>query len=107
MKSLPNNPPPGVGPYEIASVVPNKSFSLMLNPRFSSSTIPGIPAGHVNVDVKIVSNNQSEAEQVLDNSADVFDYNDTIPPTLISPRSKARPLSASPRSRPSRASTSS
>jgi peptide/nickel transport system substrate-binding protein len=83
MKSLPNTPPPGVGAYEIASVVPNKSFSLVRNPHFSSSTIPGVPAGHVNVDVKIVSNNQSEAEQVLDNSADVFDYNDTIPPTLL------------------------
>lgn len=84
MKSLPNSPPPGVGPYEIASVVPNKSFSLMRNPRFSSSTIPGVPTGHVDVNVKIVSNNQSQAEQVLGNTADVFDYNDTIPPTLLS-----------------------
>jgi peptide/nickel transport system substrate-binding protein len=84
MKGLPNNPPPGVGPYEIATVVPNKSFSLVLNPHFSNGTIPGIPAGHVDVNVKIVSNNQSEAEQVLDNSADVFDYSDTIPPTLLS-----------------------
>lgn len=82
MKSLPNSPPPGVGPYEIASVVPNKSFSLVRNPHFSSSTIPGVPPGHVEVSVKIVSNNQSEAEQVLGNTADVFDYNDTIPPTL-------------------------
>jgi len=84
MKSLPNSPPPGVGPYEIASVVPNKSFSLVRNPHFSSSTIPGVPPGHVNVNVQIVSNNQSEAEQVLGNTADVFDYNDTIPPTLLS-----------------------
>jgi peptide/nickel transport system substrate-binding protein len=84
MKSLPNNPPPGVGPYEIASVVPNKSFSLVRNPHFSSSTVPGVPAGHVEVNVKVVSNNQSEAEQVLGNTADVFDYNDTIPPTLLS-----------------------
>jgi len=83
MKSLPNTPPPGVGAYEITSVAPNKSFSLVLNPHFSDSTIPGVPAGHVNVNVKIVSNNQSETEQVLDNSADVFDYNDTIPPTLL------------------------
>ncbi|HEX4838596.1 MAG TPA: ABC transporter substrate-binding protein, partial [Solirubrobacteraceae bacterium] len=84
MKSLPNSPPPGVGPYEIASVVPNKSFSLVRNPRFSSSTIPGVPTGHVDVNVKIVSNNQAEAEQVLSNTADVFDYNDTVPPTLLS-----------------------
>lgn len=84
MKSLPNSPPPGVGPYEISSVVPNKSFSLVRNPHFSSNTIPGVPAGHVDVGVKIASNNQSEAEQVLGNTADVFDYNDTIPPTLLS-----------------------
>jgi peptide/nickel transport system substrate-binding protein len=84
MKSLPNSPPPGVGAYEIASVVPNKSFSLVLNPHFSSSTVPGVPAGHVNVNVRIVSNNQSQAEQVLAGTADVFDDNDTIPPTLLS-----------------------
>jgi peptide/nickel transport system substrate-binding protein len=84
LKSLTNSPPPGVGPYEIASVVPNKSFSLVRNPHFSSSTIAGVPAGHVDVNVKIASNNQSEAEQVLGNTADVFDYNDTIPPTLLS-----------------------
>jgi peptide/nickel transport system substrate-binding protein len=84
IKSLTNSPPPGVGPYEIASVVPNKSFSLVRNPHFSSSTIPGVPAAHVDVNVQIVSNNQSEAEQVLGSTADVFDYNDTIPPTLLS-----------------------
>ncbi len=84
MKSLTNNPPPGVGPYEITSVVANKSFALVRNPHFTSSTIPGVAPGHVDVNVKIVSNNQSEAEQVLGNTADVFDYNDTIPPTLIS-----------------------
>jgi peptide/nickel transport system substrate-binding protein len=83
MKSLPNSPPPGVGPYEISSVVPNKSFSLVRNSHFTDSTIPGVPSGHVNVSVKIVSNNQNEAEQVLGNTADVFDYNDTIPPTLL------------------------
>lgn len=83
MHALSNEPPPGVGAYEIVDVVPNKSFELVRNPHFSSSTIPGVPAGHVDVDVRIVSNNQTEAEEVLDNSADVFDYNDTIPPTLL------------------------
>ncbi|MFZ1927305.1 MAG: ABC transporter substrate-binding protein [Solirubrobacteraceae bacterium] len=84
MKSLGNDPPPGVGPYEIENVVPNKSFAMVLNPNWSKDAIPGIPAGHENIDVSIVSNNQSQAEEVLNNSADVFDYNDTIPPTLIS-----------------------
>jgi peptide/nickel transport system substrate-binding protein len=83
MKSLTNSPPPGVGPYEIESVVPNKSFSMVRNPYWSKDAIPGIPASHVNVDVKIVSDNQTEAEEVLDGTADVFDYNDTIPPTLL------------------------
>ena len=83
MRSLTNSPPPGVGAYEIADIVPNKSFELVRNPHFSSTTIPGVPAGHVDVDVKIASNNQTEAEEVLDNNADVFDYNDSIPPTLL------------------------
>jgi peptide/nickel transport system substrate-binding protein len=83
MKGLTNSPPPGVGPYEIEDVVPNKSFAMVRNPHWSEDAIPGIPAGHVNVDVKIMPDNQTEAEEVLDNTADVFDYNDTIPPTLL------------------------
>jgi peptide/nickel transport system substrate-binding protein len=83
MHATPNEPPPGVGPYEIVHVVPNKSFSLLRNPNFTTSTVPGVPAGKANIAVQIVSNNQSEAEQVLSNQADVFDYNDTIPPTLL------------------------
>jgi peptide/nickel transport system substrate-binding protein len=83
MKPLSNNPPPGVGPYEIADVVPNQSFSVLANPQWAKQAIPGIPGGHVNVTVKIVSNNQSAAEQVLGNTADVFDWNDTVPGTLL------------------------
>jgi peptide/nickel transport system substrate-binding protein len=83
MHATPNEPPPGVGAYEIAHVVPNKSFSLVRNPHFTSSTIPGVPAGKVDVNVQVIANNQTEAEQVLSNQADVFDYNDTIPPTLL------------------------
>jgi peptide/nickel transport system substrate-binding protein len=89
MRSLANNPPPGVGPYKIEKVVPNQSFSVIRNPRWSAENIPGIPAGHANIDVKIVSNNQSEAEQVLSNSADVFDFNDSVPGTLL-PQVKSR-----------------
>jgi peptide/nickel transport system substrate-binding protein len=84
MVSLPNNPPPGVGPYEISGVVPNRSFALVRNHFWSGHSIPGIPAGSVDVNVKIVSNNQTEAEQVLSGGADVFDFNDSIPPTLLS-----------------------
>lgn len=83
MHATSTEPPAGVGPYEIVHVVPNKSFALLRNPHFNGSTIPGVPAGKVDVDVQIVANNQTEAEQVLSNQADVFDYNDTIPPTLL------------------------
>jgi peptide/nickel transport system substrate-binding protein len=45
--------------------------------------IPGIPAGHVDVNVKISSNVDSNAEAVLNNTADVFDWADTIPGSLL------------------------
>ncbi len=83
LKPLSNEPPPGIGPYEIRAVVPNRSFTLALNPQWAKHPIPGIPSGDANVAVKIVANNQTEAEQVLSGAADVFDYNDSIPPALL------------------------
>src|SRR5947209_7723786 len=83
MKPEPSNPPVGIGPYVIRNVVPNVSFDLDLNPNYAAEAIPGIPAGHVNVHVKVESNTTTEASDVLNNSADVFDWGDTIPPALI------------------------
>jgi peptide/nickel transport system substrate-binding protein len=80
-KNLPNSPPPGVGPYMIQNVVPNASFQLNKNPHWTN--IPGIPAGHVNINVKISSNIDSNALAVLNNSADFFDWADTIPGSLL------------------------
>jgi len=82
-KPLPNDPPPGVGPYTITNVVPNQSYTMAGNPHWAGEAIPGIPGGHARIDVKIVSDNQSEAEQVLNNSADVFDWSDAVPGTLL------------------------
>lgn len=84
MSNLSNDPPPGVGPYMIKDVVPNRSWTLQRNPAWTASTIPGIPAGHVDVNAKIASDTQTEAEQVLNNSADIFDWADQIPPSLTS-----------------------
>jgi peptide/nickel transport system substrate-binding protein len=84
MAVLANAPPPGVGPYKITDVVPNRSFKVLRNRSWTDATIPGVPAGKVDVDVKIASNTQTEAEQVLDNQADVFDWGDQLPPTLLS-----------------------
>jgi peptide/nickel transport system substrate-binding protein len=83
MKNLPNNPPPGVGPYMITNIVPNQSFSLVKNPQWSKMNIPGIPAGNVNINAKISANVDSNALSVLNNTADVFDWADTIPGSLL------------------------
>jgi peptide/nickel transport system substrate-binding protein len=83
MKNMPNSPPPGVGPYVIKNVVPNQSFSLVRNPNWASMNIPGIPPGHVDINAKIDSNVSSNALSVLQNSADVFDWADTIPGSLL------------------------
>jgi peptide/nickel transport system substrate-binding protein len=89
-KNLSNDPPPGVGPYTITEVVPNRSFTLIKNPRFASFHIPDIPLGHLDkIEVSITSNTQSEAQQVLSNQADVFDAADTLPPALV-PQIQAR-----------------
>jgi len=84
MKNLSNDPPPGVGPYMITDVTPNRGWTLKKNPSFAGLKIPDIPTGHLDqINAKVVSNTQSEAQQVLNNQADVFDPGDTIPPSLL------------------------
>jgi peptide/nickel transport system substrate-binding protein len=82
-KNEPTNPPPGVGPYYVTNIVPNTSFTAVPNPKWASYAIPGIPAGKVTVNVKIDSNVASNAEAVLNNTADFFDWADTIPGSLL------------------------
>src|SRR5581483_4069238 len=72
-----------VGPYMLTNIVPNQSFSLVKNPKWAQMNIPNIPAGNVNVNVKISSNINSNALSVLNNSADVFDWADTVPGSLV------------------------
>jgi peptide/nickel transport system substrate-binding protein len=84
MTAQPTNPPPGVGPYEVTNIVANTSFSVVKNPHWAAMDVPGIPAGHVNVDIKISSNVSANALSVLNNSVDVFDWADTIPGSLLS-----------------------
>ena len=45
--------------------------------------IPGIPAGNSNINMKISTNVDANALSVLQNSADVFDWADTIPGSLL------------------------
>jgi peptide/nickel transport system substrate-binding protein len=82
-KNEANSPPPGVGPYMTTNIVPNASFSSVRNPHWAAMNIPGIPAGHVNVNVKISADVSSNALAVLNNTADFFDWADTIPGSLL------------------------
>jgi peptide/nickel transport system substrate-binding protein len=85
MKNLSNSPPPGVGPYEITNVASGAtSWTMKINPVYNAEAIAGIPPAHVNVDVKVEANNQTEAEDVLNGTADLFDPGDTLPPALLS-----------------------
>jgi peptide/nickel transport system substrate-binding protein len=84
MKTVTTDPlPAGVGPYLVKNIVPNRSYDVVRNPNWTDNTIPGIPAGHVDVHVKISSNTQTEAEEVLNNTADIFDWGDQIPPSIM------------------------
>jgi peptide/nickel transport system substrate-binding protein len=76
-----NNPPPGVGPYKVTNITPGQSYDVVKNSNWTP--IPGIPSGHVNIDVKVSPNVSSNALSVLNNTADVFDWADTIPGSLL------------------------
>lgn len=76
-------PPPGIGPYEFAGVVPGHSFSLVRNPHWRHGLIPFVPIGHIDIAVKITGNPRSNALSVLNNTADVFDPADRVPPSLV------------------------
>ena len=81
LKEEPANPPPGAGPYKVTNIVPNQSYSVVKNSNWT--TVPGIPSGHVNINVKISTNVTSNALSVLNNTADAFDWADTIPGSLL------------------------
>jgi peptide/nickel transport system substrate-binding protein len=83
VRDLREDPPPGVGPYVITRVVPDTSFSLVRNPRWSSLSMLTIPAGHVDIEAKVSPNLESNALAVLHNTADVFDWADVIPLRLL------------------------
>jgi peptide/nickel transport system substrate-binding protein len=80
-KELPTSPPPGVGPYKVTNIVANQSFSVVKNTNWTA--IPGVPTPSVNVNVKVQANTSSSALAVLNNTADVFDWADTIPGSLL------------------------
>lgn len=100
MKVESANPPVGDGPYKFGKIIPNVSYTLVKNPGFASEHVPGIPTGYVSqVQVTVDSNNITEAQQVINNQADIFDPADTLPPSELSaaralPKSRYQPVAA-------------
>ena len=71
----------GDGPYMWSSINPEHQYVLVQNPKFD---VPGLPKGHAQKIVYNVNSNVlANAEQVLNNQADVFDPGDTLPPSIL------------------------
>ena len=81
MKNLANTGTIGDGPYMWSTITPNQTYTLVKNPKFD---VPGLPRGHADKIVyQVNSNVTANAEQVLNNQADVFDPGDTVPASLL------------------------
>lgn len=72
----------GDGPYKWGPITPNQSYTLVKNNSFNG--VPTVPKGHANKIVfKVNTNVIADAEQVLNNQADVFDPGDTLPASVL------------------------
>jgi peptide/nickel transport system substrate-binding protein len=80
MEDLSRNPPPGVGAYRIADVVPNRGWTMVKNPRFEQLDIPDVPVGSLDrIKVRITPNRVAAADDVVGNLADNFDPGTPLP----------------------------
>ena len=81
MKNLANTGTIGDGPYMWSTITPNQSYTLVQNPNFD---VPGLARGHAaKIVFQVNSNVTADAEEVLNNQADVFDPGDTLPASLL------------------------
>jgi peptide/nickel transport system substrate-binding protein len=84
-ENMTKDPPPGVGPYEIAKSIPNREFVMQQVKGFD---IPDIPKGNVEtITTEIV---KSPARQAQDVIAGKLDYMQDAPPTDLTAEIKAR-----------------
>jgi peptide/nickel transport system substrate-binding protein len=82
-KNMTQDPPPGVGPYEITDSEPNRQFVLERTPTFDELDIPDIPTGSIEkVTTRIVGSEREQAEDVLDGR---LDYMQDPPPADLKP----------------------
>ena len=81
MKNLANTGTIGDGPYMWSTITPNQSYTLVQNPNFD---VPGLARGHAaKIVFQVNANVTADAEEVLNNQADVFDPGDTLPASLL------------------------
>lgn len=76
-------PPPGIGPYRIANLVPGRSFALLRTPDWQGEGVQSVPAGHLDINVRITGDAAQDARSVLDDDADVLGSSDRIPASLL------------------------
>jgi peptide/nickel transport system substrate-binding protein len=78
----PGHPPPGIGPYRLRDVAPERSFTLQRNPFWTPQ--PGIPAGQVDIDVTLSQDGGANALAVLNDVLDVSDPAQGMPVRALS-----------------------
>jgi peptide/nickel transport system substrate-binding protein len=77
------DPPPGVGPYEIATVEPDGGFVLKRDPTFQDLDIPDVPTGNVvEIRATVDPSLERQAQDVLDGKVD---YMYDAPPAAMEP----------------------
>lgn len=82
-KNLTEEPPPGVGPYELTESVPNRQFVMEKVDGFADLGIDGIPEGNIQKITTVIEKNQTaQAQDVLNNE---LDYMQDPPPADFKP----------------------
>jgi peptide/nickel transport system substrate-binding protein len=72
----------GDGPYKWGKIQAGRSYQLVKNTKYD---VPGLPKGHLDtINWNVNSNVLANAQQVLQNQADIFDPGDTLPSSILS-----------------------
>ncbi len=73
-KDLSADPPPGTGPYEIASVKTDRGWEYSRNPEWAKTDgklLPMIPGGHYNdIDARVIHNPETAVNEVIHGNID-------------------------------------
>jgi peptide/nickel transport system substrate-binding protein len=84
LRAEPASPPPGVGLYKLAAIVPGRSFSLVVNPGWSKLPVAFLPRrAHTDVEFRITGDPQANATAVLEDRADLIDWTTALPGALL------------------------